>query len=259
MSCNNIAPKDITIIDGVKLGSSLDGLNSQCDSLKVQQKVLYTKAMFKGSDNIESYRMKFHFSDIFNSSNYNGSSQTLQHYGLYYPIVANGTKNLTGLNVLLVYTSNAYLVSSNENTSDISKETNISGISQNMSCMQIESIANMLSEKYGKPSRIFKNENLNFYVFENNQLKVYSSDSSNIGEMLMWKTKYLDIQFFKGIASGTETYNSKNHSYLVYFDYNPFRNINYELGERPCYSYSYISYQLNDLAMKELGLGKVKL
>ena len=29
-------------------------------------------------------------------------------------------------------------------------------------------------------------------------------------------------------------------------DFNPFRQIKYEEGERPCRSYAYISYQLND-------------
>jgi hypothetical protein len=77
--------------------------------------------------------------------------------------------------------------------------------------------------------------------------------------MIIWKTKYLNIEYFKGIASATDTYSIKIRRYLTYPDYNPFRDIKYKEGEIPCNSYSYISYQLNDLAIKELELDKVKL
>jgi hypothetical protein len=257
-SCNNITPKDLTIIDGIRLGTTQDGLNSQCDSLKIQQPVFYTKTLFSITENTIDYRLKGYVTNIFNTSEYNGGSQTLQHFGLFYPMNVDGTKNIVGLTVLLFRTSQALIIS-NTGISSLTKETNIQSISQNMSSSQIESIASMLTEKYGKPTSIVKDPNTTFYVFENNKLNPHSSDSTNIGEMITWKTKYLYITFFKGLASGTDTYTMKNHSYMSYFDYNPKRIIKYEDGEGPCRSYSYITYKLNELAEKKLKLDKVKL
>ena len=46
---------------------------------------------------------------------------------------------------------------------------------------------------------------------------------------------------------------------MPYFDSDPYRVINYETGERPCRSYSYISYDLTEEAIKKLGLDKSRL
>ena len=257
-SCNNINTKDITIIDGIRLGTNQDGLNSQCDSLKIQQPIFYTKTLFSVTENPVDFKIKVYVTNIFNTSEYNGGSQSLQHYGLFYPMIVDGTKNIVGLTVILFRTSQALIIS-NTGISSLTRETNIQSISQNMSSSQIESIASMLTEKYGKPSSIVKDPNTPFYVIENNKLNPHISDSTNIGVMLTWKTKYIDITLFKGLASGTDTYTMKNHSYMSYFDYNPKRNIKYEEGEGPCRSYSYITYKLNQLAEKKLELDKVKL
>ena len=250
-SCTKITKKDVTIIDDIRLGTTEDGFNRQCDSLKNQQILFYTNSifdrLFNSSENLDEYRLKGYVTNIFNT--YNGDSPTLQHYGLFSLINENGTENIVGLNVLL-----GYMLTT--------KNYDLPLFSQNMSCIQIESIATMLTGKYGKPDSILKNQNLTFYVFKKNKLPSYNSDTSNIGEMLIWKTKYLDIKFFKGIASGTETYNLNKHSYTKYFDYNFNRIISWEEfkeGKRPCYSFSYICYKLNDLAIKELDLDRVKL
>jgi len=252
-SCTKITKKDVTIIDDIRLGTTEDGFNRQCDSLKNQQILFYTNSifgrLFSSSENLDEFRIKGYVTNIFNTSYYNGDSPTLQHYGLFSLINENGTENIVGLNVLL-----GYMLTT--------KNYNLPLFSQNMSCSQIESIDRMLTEKYGKPDSILKNQNLTFYVLKKNKLLSYSSDTSNFGEMLIWKTKYLDITFFKGLASGTDTYNSKKNSYQIHFDYNIKRIISYEEyneGIRPCYSFSYICYKLNDPAIKDLDLERVKL
>ncbi|MBS1755684.1 MAG: hypothetical protein JSU03_00265 [Bacteroidetes bacterium] len=254
ISCNRINPKDITIIDGVKLGSSKEDFYNQCDSLKIEQKIFYTKTMFGSSDDVSESRIKTYVTDIFNSSDY--STKYTQHFGLYYPTTLTGTKNIIGLNVLMVHTSQASLIT-NRGFENLNKET--PGISQDISYNQVDDIANMLSKKYGKPSDTLKFEFLNFYVIEGSQIRSYHSDSTNVGEKIIWKTKYLDISLFKGIASPTNTFNSKDRSYMMYFDNNPYRKIDYDNGERPCYAYTYISYMLNEEAIKKLELDKAKL
>ena len=256
VSCNSISPKDITIIDGVKLGTSEDELYSQCDSLKVKQKIFYTKITFSNVEEIEESKIRHYVTDLFNSSQY-GAGYT-QHYGLYYPIILQGTKNVYGMHVLLAHTSTARTLTSTEGFNNLNNE--ILGISQDISDSQIDEIANMLSKKYGKPTDTIKDIFSNFFVIEGNKIKDYQSgDKTNIGEKIIWKTKYLDIFFFKGISSSTGIFNSKDHSYMMYFDGKPFKKINYNNGERPCYSFSYISYTLNNEAIKELGLDKAKL
>lgn len=253
-SCNKITKKDISIIDGVKLGTSQQDFYNQCDSLKIEQKIFYTKILFFDGDDAGESRIKTYVTDIFNSSEYN--TKDLQHFGLYYPTTLTGTKNIIGLNVLMVHTSQASSIT-DRGFKLLNKET--PGISQDISYNQVDDIAKMLSKKYGNPSDTLKSAFLGFYVVEGNQIRSYHSDSTNVGEKLTWKTKFLDISLFKGISSPTNTFNLKDHTYSMYLDSNPYRKIQYENGERPCYAYTYISYILNDEAIKQLELDKIKL
>ena len=260
-SCNNTTPKDLTIIDGIRLGTSREELDRQYDSLKIEQKVFYSKVMYLGSKD-RLHKIGVHVTDLFNLSEFR--SQYVQHYGLYYSSILEGTKNIVRMNVLLAHSSSAfvyYIDGAYHITKDpITEKTNISGISQDISSIQIDEITNMLLSKYGKPIDTLKSDLIPFYVIEDNQLGTYNSDSTNIGDVLVWKTKFLDIKFFKGILSPKSTYDIKKHSYLTYLDGgNPFRTINFDIGERPCRSFSYISYKLNDWAIKILELDKVKL
>ena len=255
-SCNQISSKDITVIEGVRLGTTIDELYSQFDSLKIPAKIFFTKIIFSASDDIGQNKFKNYVTDLFNSSNY--GSQFVQHYGLYYPTTMSGTKNVVSLAILLIHTSPSIAIS-NRGITHLTKETNIPGIGQDISYSQADDIAIMLSNKYGKPSDTLKSEYLKFYVIKGTQIIDYHSDSSNIGELLIWKTKYVDVKYFKGISSPTNTFDSKAHSYTTYFDNSPFRKIDYDRGERPCRSYSYISYELNDEAIKKLELDKAKL
>lgn len=254
-SCSRINPKDITVIDGIRLGMDEEIFYSQLDSLNIKQQTFYTKGIFTDLNEVDDYRMNGYITDIFNSSKY---SSTFTHtYGIYYPTVMTGTRNIIGLKVLLVHTDNALAITQN-GTGNITKKSKIPALSQNLSYNQIDEIANMISTKYGKPSDTLVFELTNFFVIKKNQVKNYHSDSINIGELLIWKTKFLDIEYFKGIESLESTFNSKENTYFTIID-KSYRQIDYENGERPCRSYAYISYQLNEESIKKLELDKTKL
>ena len=254
ISCKKISLKDLTVIDDIKLGMNEDAFNSQLDSLHIKQEVFYTKVIFTNLDEVDNDRVNCYYTDIFNNSKY--SSSISKTYGIYYPTNWAGTKNIIGLIVLLVHTDNAIAMTSN-GYGNITKESKISGISQNLSVAQTDDIAQMLSNKYGKPLDTSKFEFTTFFVFQGNQIKDYRSDSNNVGELLTWKTKCFDIKYFKGIASTESVFNSKENTYFSIIDKTS--TIDYNNGERPCRSYSYIIYQLNDETIKKLQLDKPKL
>ena len=253
-SCQGIDKDDITIIDGVQLGMDEDAFNSQLDSLEINQDVFYTKVLFDNLDEVDDTRVRFNFTDIFNNNKYNSSvSKT---YGLYYPTNWAGTKNIIGLTVLLVHSDNALLFS-NTGFGNITKEKKISGISQNIPDEQSEDIARMLSEKYGPPMDTLKSDLTTFFVFQGKQIGKFHSDNSNLGELLIWKTKCIDIRYFKGIESSETFFNKNLKGYFTILDKSS--SIDYDNGERMCRSYGYIMYQLNDETIKKMKLDKRKL
>src|SRR5205823_3937187 len=140
---------DITVIDGVKLGMTTDEFFSQLDSLKIKQQVFYTKVLFTDLNELSNDKIRSYITDLFNTSEYR--SKSTEHYGLYYPTTMTGTKNIIGLNILLAHTDAATAISKNGFT-NVTKETSIPGISQDLSYNQIDDVTYMLSTKYGKPT-----------------------------------------------------------------------------------------------------------
>ena len=104
-ACNRIDPKDITVIDGARLGLDLHAFYAQLDSLMVPQESFYTKTMTRDLSEVLSSQIKFYRTDLFNTSKY--SSSLTNHYGTYYPMTIEGTKNVVGVNILLVHADNA--------------------------------------------------------------------------------------------------------------------------------------------------------
>ncbi len=162
------------------------------------------------------------------------------------------------MNVLLVHTAPVFVVS-NYGSTNISRETNVPGIKQDLTEYQIHDIGKMLSDKYGKPRNKMKFKYIEFFVIERTQIQKYLPDTSNMGELIIWETEHLEISLYTGINSPKSTYDTKSKSYIHYFNSDPFRTIDYAEGEKPCKSYSYISYTLKDETRKKLGLDKNKL
>lgn len=250
--CNRINPKEITVINDIKLGSTLEEFYIQCDSLNIEKKSFYTKRILTNINDLDECKIRLYVTDIFNSSNY--STKYTQHLGLFCPIRFEGTKNIVGLAVLIVHTSPASLITK-DRFEDLEEKP---CVSQDIVSDQVDEIENLLSHKYGKPTDSFESDYLEF-VIERNEIRSYRSDSLNNGVNLVWKTKYLDITLFKGIASPTNTFDLNNLSYNMHFKNNPHREINYDDGERPCYAYTYIKYVLNREAIKNLKLDNIKL
>ena len=255
-ACNRIDPKDITVIDGARLGLDLRAFYSQLDSLKVPQESFYTKTMTKDLSEVLSSQIKFYRTDLFNTSKY--SSSLTNHYGIYYPITIEGTKNVVGVNILLVHTDNA-LVFTDHGLINVSKETQTPLINQDISAAQVSEIEDMLATKYGKPIDTMHFYLNPFYVIQGTDIQTYHCDSTNVGDIVLWKTPYYDVRFFTGVLSSSETFKNDGHTYFTYFDNNPFRPINYSDGERQCRSFVYIQYQLNSEAEKKLELTNAKL
>lgn len=254
--CNLPEPKDLTVIDGLQLGTTLDKFYTTLDSLKIQKREFYTKVVFSDIGELNSNKITGYVTTIFNSNKY--SSASTQHYGLYWPAINTGTQNVIGLQVLLSHTDNAAIINK-EGIVHLTRENHIPAISQEISYNLDFDIPNMLSKKYGKPFEKKRYIPANFYVLEGSQIKEYAGDSTNKGDLTIWKTKYFDIKYFEGLLSRKRTFNNKTNSYMYYFQNDAADHVDLENGEEPCYAYCYISYVLNKETIKKLSLDKPKL
>jgi hypothetical protein len=258
VGCNNIPDEDITIIDNIVLGKPSTNFNKQMDSLLLPHQPFMTKTFFYNYDEIlDNYNyINMYYSNIFNFSD--ERSDHNEHYGLFYPITLTGTNNNMGLIVLLGHTRKPYLSSDVEKNANLTTEKNIvQDVNENV----IDKIEKLYISKYGKPYTDYKSEYNLLYVIENNDIKKYT-DTTRVGREIMWKTEYMNISLFTGLDSYDCTYDKEKRYYtetIWTYGKRIVAKKNLAANEMPSYSFAYIKYELNDLAIEKLKLDKKKI
>lgn len=250
-SCHSISKDDVTIIDGVRLGETQQSFYKLCDSIGLMEQIFYTDIIFNDYKLAQKSKIKCYTTNILNFSEYR--TPKTQHYGIYYPITLGGTDYIIGLNVLLIHTGQA-VSRTKSGIYNLTEDNNIWGINQDISIGHQMDIERMLSEKYGPPKDTIWSQFTSFYGIEGNQIKNFHSDSLRLGGLYQWRTRYLDVSYFGGIRNPSKTFFTNGSGYNFNFNADFERVIDYDKGERSCYSYSFISYKLNHEAIKELKL-----
>lgn len=255
-SCNNINKSDLTVIDKVELGKDIKIFYKQLDSLSINNKLFYTDLIFFDSESLQKSKINIYFSQIFNTQQYLPKNESTNHYGIFWPVKNYGTDNVIGLKILLVHTCPTMLITKGDYY-NISEQSKIFGISQNIRIDLIDNIQSMLTTKYGKPTEILKSLKTDLYKFENGNIKTYNSDSLHMGELVTWKTKYLNICLFKGFITYSSVYTSGGYRETYFVD----DKIPLKLQDDEIISYSlpYISYTINEETISKLKLDKINL
>lgn len=256
ISCNKIEKSDLTVIDKVELGKDKKSFYKQFDSLSINPKLFYTDLIFFDSESLEKSKINIYISQIFNTQQYLPKNESTNHYGIFYPVQNFGTENIIGLKILLVHTCPSMLIT-NGHFYKITDQSKIFGISQNIRIDLIDNIQEMLISKYGKPTEILKPLNTDLYKFENGSIKTYTSDSLHMGELVTWKTKYLNICLFKGFRSYRSVYTPDGYNETYFEDNNHTQKL--QDNEIATYSLPYISYTINEETISKLKLDKINL
>jgi len=125
-SCSKFDKSKITIVDNIVLGQSESDFNKSLDSLNLKEEIFYTETAFLDYESSLTSKVKARSTKQFDYANL--KNIRYNHIGILYP-VTNESFNVTELNVLLVHTSPAILVS-NSGITDLTKSSEIYGYVQ---------------------------------------------------------------------------------------------------------------------------------
>ncbi|MEJ7821105.1 MAG: hypothetical protein WKF85_02220 [Chitinophagaceae bacterium] len=255
LSCDSkITTEKLLVIENLELGKPTSQLNHQLDSLAVPHSEFLTKIAFTSLEELMDVnnRISLYYTKTFDFSDY--KTQHVQHLGFLYPEQLEGTKNISGILVLLGHTTDYQLMGD-----AFGLETNITDkvIRQEVNEEILDKIEKLYISKYGSATKI-KMPFGSLYVIENNQIKAYSNDGKRDAEILTWETEYFTITFSKGLKSLDAVYSTQSKLYsetLIQFSVptEPIK-INISKNEIQSYTFPYIEYRLNSKAIKELKL-----
>jgi hypothetical protein len=247
LSCQKEIPKEkLTTIDNIVLGTSIDKLYKQMDSLSIPHKIFLT-TMLKSDHHNEFIDMRY--TNMFNLSQYKSWSD--DNIGLLYPMTLQGTKNVIGMIVILGHSTRP-LFAENENSGK--------AFIQDINAKLIEDIKNLYISKYGQPSDTFSLSSHRVYFIKGDQI-IETGDPKREGLDFTWETEYYSITFFTGLPSYESRYNTTKRTYDYEIQFSNFYVVKPDVNnnEVQSFSYCYIEYKLNDKAIKELNLNKINL
>lgn len=257
ISCNNKDSSELTIIDGFVLGEVEDSLKSQYNKLDIGYERFFTNREFGSLNEVEENMLSFHYTKIFDIGSYSINNGVTDHYGLYYPMKMEGSNNINGLTILLGHTGSSVLI--DQGITNLSQETGIKYFDQNVRFDLINEVERMLKDKYGEPDEIVDSDI--FYDIVGSNIMAYNTGGQMLGKELIWRTKSIDIRFFKGFDNYNVVYNDSNNNLEGYFYHFEDNNEAKKLKEKDVYTkaFPHILYQINRDGLKNIEVDEIKL
>ena len=250
LSCNKIKKDDISVIENLTLGTSIDSLYEEMKIKSIEIDKYTTSLIFTDRSQIldDNNYINFYNTDIFNSF----ANQNDEHFGLLYPNTLSGTNNTIGMIVLLGHTKKPLYLSGAKGYEYMN---NSKCVLQTINEKLIEDIKEMYSSKYGVPKMDYSSTYNPVYIIKNGKIEQNLSNEID-AKRIIWETEYLEITFFTGLKNYFDGYYYKPNE-KFYLDIEIAGETIDNSNKMDCYAYPFIKYELNEKAIERLKLKKV--
>jgi len=258
ISCNNIKPEEIIVIENIRLGDDFNSYKKQLDSLGIKSTRYYNVIAPRYENNSigeENYFPAW-YTNLFDFSDYRNTKSRINHPSIIVPLTYTGTDKVWGTIVLLGHTDKPWMIFVPDYLRDIYERD--SYFRQDINDHALNKILESYKEKYGVPTKIDTTKYKELYMIQGNGVQSEYDDTYE-GILYTWETKFITINFFTGIDLNAIYYkNTMTYSEST----NRIRSnlggsiVDYLKNEEKCKSYAYIKYQLNDKALEKM---KIKI
>ena len=246
--CDKIDEKDLTVIEGLKLGINKNDMDLYLNSPKIKKGNFISQNFFTNISilSLRDYTLPVYYTDIFD---FQSGYPEIHHLGILRCATLENTNMVVSITATLVHTNFVNGIGYDGKQCDLTKESNLLGIDQNIPKYRIEHIKKLLSEKYGKPDEEGSFSQRISYLDKN---RVVEEQGYITGAK--WKTKYFDIYLSEGFPSKTRTFDKKNRNYNGYIPTNgKYTEIkDFSDNQLPCVEFAFIRYQLNKETIEKL-------
>lgn len=253
---NNLIPyAKFETIEKLRLGLTKDKFAIAAKALKIKNKWfssnMLTDKFWQDKNKRESNLINFYYTDMFNYEDFKVDANLLEHPTLIYPQSIDD-KTITSIILLLGHTGKA--LGSSEMDSLKGPEQYFR---QDINEELFFKITDLYTLKYGPPALIQDSlEQKKYYRLYKNYV-ITENENSYKNYILKWSTDYFNIEIFPGFNLNAfyiphEWYSASTNWVSSNLDSEPLKD-----NEKPCFTFSYIKYELNEKALKLLKINQL--
>lgn len=244
-------------IEKIRLGLSKDKFINELKSLKIKNNDFSTNLFLSkkllNPNSKELNLINSYYSEVFNFDEYKVTSNDIEHPSLIHT-ESFDNKNISSIVLLLGHTGKAL---------GLTKEDSLRGkvlyFKQDIDQDLFFKIVDLYVHKYGQPEMVKDStQQVNYYKLYLKNIEVEKQDSySNV--ILKWDTEYFIIEIFPGFNNNAyfipnERYSASTSWCCSNSDEKPLEDY-----QKPCFTFPYIKYKLNEKALKTLIINKLKI
>lgn len=244
-------------VERIRLGLSKDKFINELKSMKINNKDFSTN-LFMSKNNFETNTRELniinsYYSDAFNFDEYKVLSNNIEHPSLIHTESVDN-KNISSIILLLGHTGKA---------AGLTKVDSLRGkvlyFRQDIDEDLFFKIVDLYVHKYGQPEMIKDTTQQKKYykLYMKNIITDKVDSYSNY--TFTWNTEYFKIEIFPGFNHNAYFIPNKCYSASTNWAFSNLDEKPLEDDQKPCFTFPYIKYELNEKALKMLIIDKLKI
>ena len=254
---SNIPNYKFETIEKIRLGLSKEKFISEMKLLKIKNQDFSTNLIVSKSwlneDQKEKNIISSYYTQKFNFDEFNIIPKLIEHPAIIHTESIDN-KTISSIILLLGHTGEA---------AGLTKEDSLKGkilyFRQDINQDLFFKIVDLYTLKYGKPEMLQDStKQIKYYkLYKKNVLTENTTSYNNY--ILKWKTEFFNIEIFPGYNNNAffipnEWYSTSTNWSFSNISQNPL-----EYNQKPCFTFPFVKYELNEKGLKLLGVNKLKI
>lgn len=254
---SNIPNYKIETIDKIRLGLTKEQYLKELKLLNIKNQFFstnwFSSNKLSNENQLETNFINFYYTQSFNFDEFDVISKLIEHPTLIHSESIDN-KHISSIILLLGHTGKAV---------HLTKEDSLKGkilyFRQDINQELFFKIEDLYIYKYGQPEMLQDStKQIKYYRLYNNNVLAENTQSYK-NYILKWKTEFFNIEIFPGFNYNAFFIPNEWYSTSTNWGSSNLNDKPLEDNQKPCFTFPYIKYELNDKALKMLVINKLKI
>ncbi|WP_291401589.1 hypothetical protein [Daejeonella sp.] len=245
-------------VEKIRLGLTKEKFINELKFLKIQNKIfssnIFSQKFWLEKNKEENNFINFFYTQIFNFDEYQVSKNLIEHPALIHTESVDN-KTISSIVLLLGHTGKVI---------DYTKKDSLEGkkieyFKQDIDQTLFFKIIDLYDLKYGQPELIqdSTSEFKYYRLFKKHVITEKAESYKNY--ILRWETDFFNIEIFPGFNTNAFYVPNEYYSASTNWVSSNLSDDPLQENQKPCFTFPYVRYELNQKALKLLGIDKLRI